>query len=271
MGETVGLPNPYSLLGFSPDLVDVRWIALDTLDACAHAWLETGLDDRERDVARRFRSDRDRHSYSAAHALVRLMLSQRAPIPPNRWRFMTDAQGKPELVLPAGYPRIRTSLSHTCGLVAAAVTVDHDVGVDVEDFSTDAFTIDVARNVLAPAEVEALMSVEMTQRRQMFGSLWTLKEAYAKAVGLGLTIPFQSFTITLEGAHASLSTPADQAGAWLMWHDCPTPSHALSVAVKHLNKAAVRVNAEAFGVNLRSPPATVGDRVGLAKTEQGGA
>jgi 4'-phosphopantetheinyl transferase len=249
--------QPYGL-GFSQDQVDVRWIALDTLDAPAVARLETCLDDRERETAGRFRADDDRRAYIAAHALVRLMLSHGTPIRPNHWHFLSDTHGKPELALPASSPRIRTSLSHTTGLVAAAVTVDHDVGVDVEDFTTDAFITEVAQSVLAPAEVEALLSLAETQRPQMFGAIWTLKEAYAKAVGLGLTIPFQSFSIALEGADASLSLKAEPASDWLLWHHNPTHAHALGVAVRPKSGRRVRITARPFGIDQRQASATIG-------------
>ena len=77
--------------------------------------------------------DRDRRAFLMTRALVRTTLSRYAPVAPADWRFITNAHGRPEILdRPAGVPDLRFNISHTDGLIACAVTIGREVGVDVE-------------------------------------------------------------------------------------------------------------------------------------------
>jgi hypothetical protein len=123
--HAVGLPRAtgawYSVIMSRPaskplldrDTVEVRWLALDQIKPEHGSGLERMLDDAELARADRFRFERDRSAFVAAHALVRTMLSAHAPYPPLAWRFSTSAHGKPEIIRPAGSLPLRFNLSQT--------------------------------------------------------------------------------------------------------------------------------------------------------------
>ena len=71
------------------------------------------------------------------------MLSSVTALQPAEWRFVTGPAGKPE-VDPALGAQLRFSLSHTSGLVAASVSLDDHVGVDVEVLDPGNLPLDVA-------------------------------------------------------------------------------------------------------------------------------
>lgn len=140
-----------------------------------------------------FRFQRDRELYRAAHLFLRQVLSRYAPLAPAQWQFSRNAYGKPAIANP-DYTDLRFNLSHTHGLIACAVTQRYAIGVDVETIKPlidlpalcqYAFTTDEAADVLAKAS--------HPQQTDRFYRYWTLKEAYIKARGMGLSLPLQQF------------------------------------------------------------------------------
>jgi 4'-phosphopantetheinyl transferase len=167
------------------------------------------LDDAERDRAGRFVFDRDRQTYAAAHALLRHALDQQAG--PRPWRFVTGAYGKPRLDPPC--EDIRFSLSHTDGMVAVALAQGQDVGVDVEATDRDPDEAALASLALAPEEIADLDG--FADRRDRLLQLWVAKEALAKAIGEGLSLPLQQ--VVLRGDPPRVVAMPDGYGAASTW------------------------------------------------------
>src|SRR4051812_18239551 len=94
------------------------------------------LSDDERRSADRFRFERDRRAFVAAHGLVRHALSWMVPGPaPHDWRFAVTPEGRPEIAAPALVPRPRFNLSHSVQWAACVVTAESDCGIDVQAIS----------------------------------------------------------------------------------------------------------------------------------------
>jgi 4'-phosphopantetheinyl transferase len=152
----------------------------------------------EHDRRQRFHFERDRHSFLITRALVRTVLSRYAGVPPTAWRFVPNAYGRPEIAGPEGVPPLRFNVSHTQGLVVCLVAVDREIGVDVEPVDRPAPGFGVAERYFAPAEVARLRRVSAAEFPQAFLDFWTLKEAYIKARGMGLSLPLADFAFHLE-------------------------------------------------------------------------
>ncbi len=175
----------------STTTVRIRWLVLDAIAPEMWAELAVLLDDAERARALRFHFDRDRKAYIAAHALARTLLSAEAPRSPAAWRFAEGPHGKPEVVREPGVPPLRFNLSHTHGLVAVAVTLAHDVGIDVEIVDQKRAGLEFAERAFAPAEVALLRAASSDALPGTFFAIWTLKEACIKALGGGLSVPLE--------------------------------------------------------------------------------
>jgi len=180
--------------------------------------------------------DRDRQRFLLTRALVRTMLSRYAPVAPADWRFSANVHGRPEIVdRPAGVPDLRFNISHTEGLIACAVTIGHEVGVDVEHIGRR-LTRDVPARFFAPGEVAGLRALPENEQARVFFDYWTLKEAYIKARGFGLALPLGDFAFHLSPDHLPRITfePAlpDDPATWQFAQDWPTPSHRLGLAVR---------------------------------------
>jgi 4'-phosphopantetheinyl transferase len=157
-----------------------------------------GLSAGERERHARFRFETDRDVYLVAHSLVRRMLSRVTGAAPLALEFVAGEHGRPEIVAPGPAAAFRFNLSHTHGLVACAVTRAADIGVDVEYVERKVELMSVANHVFSPREVEGLTSLSGGAQRERFFELWTLKEAYIKAIGKGLSAPLRSITFEPE-------------------------------------------------------------------------
>ncbi|XP_050227660.1 uncharacterized protein LOC126677197 [Mercurialis annua] len=130
---------------------------------------------------------------------------------PSSLKFRRNTYGKPEVEwqMEDGWfpPSLHFNISHTSSLIACGVTQNSQIGIDVEEKLRK-----IKNNVLAFArryfsvhEVEFLSAIsEPEVQRQEFLKLWTLKEAYVKALGKGFSAaPFKTFTIRVKAAAKS--------------------------------------------------------------------
>lgn len=185
----------------------------------------------------RFVFERDRHRFLLTRALARTMLSRYAAVvPPAAWQFTANIHGRPEILnRPAGVPDLRFNISHTDGLIACAVTIGREVGVDVEHVGRR-LTHDVAARFFAPAEVADLQALPEDEQARLFFDYWTLKEAYIKARGFGLALPLGDFAFHLSPDRAPAITfePSlqDDPATWQFTQDWPTPRHRLGLAIR---------------------------------------
>ena len=134
------------------------------------------------------------------------------------------------------------NLAHTRGLVACAVALGRDVGVDVEWLGRRGRTLEIAERYFSPSEVRDLRATPGPDRKERFFRYWTLKEAYVKARGEGLRLPLRRFSFHLDGpaVRVSFESDSDDPRAWQFLIECPTPSHLLAVAVRRASNDAVR-------------------------------
>ncbi|MFV1964537.1 MAG: 4'-phosphopantetheinyl transferase superfamily protein [Pirellulaceae bacterium] len=144
----------------------------------------------------RFYRDRDRHSYLLAHVMLRRALSSYAEVPPREWTFRLGEFGKPSLDGPIDIP-LQFNLSHTQGAVACAFTKNRAIGVDIQVDPGSGRLFELAHRVFFPAEMEMLERLDGPQRDPTATLLWTLKEALAKAIGVGVQLPFHELCFCL--------------------------------------------------------------------------
>ena len=194
------------------------------------------MSNEERERMARLVFDRDRRRFLLTRALVRTTLSRYCAMPPADWRFIANVHGRPEILdRPAGVPDLRFNLSHTDGLIACAVTIGREVGVDVEHVGRR-LTHDIASRFFAPREVADLHRLPADEQARVFFDYWTLKEAYIKARGFGLALPLGDFAFTLSPPAPPRITfePAldDDPATWQFVQEWPTPQHRLGLAIR---------------------------------------
>jgi 4'-phosphopantetheinyl transferase len=202
-------------------------------------------DEEERGA--RFHFEDDRRLYLLSHGFLRRVLSRYAAVPPAGWRFVCNAYGKPEIVAIPERPALRSlcfNLTHTAGLAACVVTRDREVGVDAEDVTRGGRELgeDLIRYCLSPTELVSFRRLPADEQQSAFFDYWTLKEAYLKARGFGLSLPVEGITFFWPGGASHVGAVqatftaeiGDDPRTWQFERFNPTPTHRLSVAVRRL-------------------------------------
>ena len=168
-----------------------------------------------------------------AHGLLRTSLSRCEDVEPAGWRFKSGESGRPEIAAPKS--ALRFNLSHTQGLAACVVTDRADVGIDVEKITPRNY-LKLTRRFFSPREQRDLCALPEPEQPARFFELWTLKEAYLKARGLGLTVPLRTFSFYrddgVEWRIEFASGMKDDPGRWRFrsWRVAPLHQAALAVA-----------------------------------------
>lgn len=126
----------------------------------------------------------------ATRILVRTVLSRYARVGPAEWQFSVGKLGKPRIRSPQITPALHFNLAHTPGLVACIVSSAHAmVGVDVKRIGRAGNALEIAKSYFATSELRDLQARSGEDRARRFVQYWTLKESFAKARGVGLTMP----------------------------------------------------------------------------------
>jgi 4'-phosphopantetheinyl transferase len=185
------------------------------------------LSEDERARLERFKFDRHRREFLATRALQRSALSTYAEIAPGAWRFEVGKHGKPSTEQAAG---LNFNLSNSLGLVVCAVSHGLEIGVDVEPYTRAGTIEEVAERFFSARELEQLEPLRGEERRERGLTLWTLKEAYMKARGLGMALPTKLFSFVFEGGPSGeggirLEIDAEAGDAEERWEFC-TLDHA---------------------------------------------
>ncbi|WP_230646824.1 4'-phosphopantetheinyl transferase superfamily protein [Bradyrhizobium sp. Leaf401] len=186
-----------------------------------------------------------RRQYLMSRVMVRMTLSRYADVSPIEWEFRSNSYGRPFISKPILYRDLDFNLSHTNGLIACAVARGaRHIGVDVEDLQRTIDPKSLADFVFAPKEIDAVRAADFNEQRALFFSYWTLKEAYIKAMGLGLSIPLDSFWFDLSAPRPRVNfsiESADDPAQWQFHHRKITERHRIAVAVSIPSTEQVRL------------------------------
>lgn len=171
--------------------------------------IKTSLSPSEHARLERIQHPRALAEFVAGRRLIREVLGALLGLQAREVILVQSERGALSIA-PTHSSPLRFNLSHTEGLVVLAVA-ETDVGVDVEWLDRPGRTVELADRYFAPAETAALRALPVDQQRDRFFDLWTLKESYIKARGLGLAIPLASFTFSGFGETSGLQLAVDPA------------------------------------------------------------
>lgn len=166
--------------------------------------------DDDRAAAGAISGSAQREQFLTGRAFLRDVLSRHARCPSAGLEFSLTRFGKPFL---GASPRVHFNLSHSNGIYIAAVA-EAEVGVDVELIDRDIDHRSVGQEVFSGPEIAFLDEAPADRLAQRFFSVWTRKEAYLKATGLGFSSDLRAISVvSSNGAVADMSR-AEGAPNW---------------------------------------------------------
>ncbi len=145
-------------------------------------------------MAIKYSLDAVQHSeqHSLAHNLLKDMLKGFYNIDYTEEMTEKTEKGKPYL---ADYPEIHFNLSHAEGITACIVE-NRECGIDCEKVRE--YRPNVMKRAFSEKEQAMIEAAPEDKRDMLFFTLWTLKEAYIKAIGKGLSHPMNEAEFFIE-------------------------------------------------------------------------
>jgi 4'-phosphopantetheinyl transferase len=187
------------------------------------AMLRRWLDVQDMVRASRITNLEKRRSFEVAHGVLRCLLGRYLGHDPGAIEFASHHEGKPKLALAEG---IEFNMTHSAEWAAYAFSSNCAVGVDLEQVRLMPDLGAVMRRVLSVEEAAELMLLPEGDRERGFFCCWTRKEAYAKAIGMGLLAGFDQFRVTAHPDRPArmihIGSDSAKAAAWTI-DDLPTP------------------------------------------------
>ncbi len=208
------------------DIVQVWQIPLQVpatkLDNLLHHY-RSCLSQDEKDKADRFRFPEDRRRFVVARGTLRHLLGRQLNQRPEQITFCYGAYGKPAVSLPpeleqsplhsAGERYLQFNLSHSGEIALCALGYKRKLGIDIEQVKTIQRLEGMMKRTLVASEQQQVEAESAATRSRAFLQRWTCKEAYLKAIGLGLTQSMQTLEVQIEPPKF-LRVPEDCSAGW---------------------------------------------------------
>lgn len=158
------------------------------------------LNQEEQARALRFRFTKDQVSFTFCRGLLRTLLGRYLEKSPETIQFIYGKQNKPYLKLTTSSKALEKTLqfnlSHSHEKALFIFSKQTEVGIDLEKIEKEGPWPKLAEAYFAPEEIDFLKNLPPSQQNQAGYQLWTLKEAFLKAKGIGLSQSLDSFQIT---------------------------------------------------------------------------
>lgn len=152
-----------------------------------------------------------RHRFAAARLLIKYTAAAALNTPPEYLDLGYRLGGRPYL---RGFDQIEVSLTHTGDVMAVGLSRTGRIGVDVE-FADRFVRLDLLQaRILTPTEADEVAGLPEDERAAHLLRLWTLKEAYSKALGQGLRLSFKEFGFSRGGRLQAPDGSAATRGEW---------------------------------------------------------
>ncbi len=194
----------------------------------------------EKLTASKFHFKKDRHQSIISRGMLRFLLAVYLKQNPQDFVFDHNPYGKPVLAPRRNPFSIEFNVSHSGQILLFAFSREFRIGIDVERIRYSFDELEIAKNFFSTNEIDELTDLPESLRRRGFYHCWTRKEAYIKGKGKGLSIPLDSFDVSLTPGkpaklHFSRLNPGD-SDDWSLWDLSLDNGHIGAVAVEGENR-----------------------------------
>ncbi len=142
--------------------------------------------------------------------------------------------------------QLHFSLSHTHGLVASLIVLENEAGIDIEKINRIDNIESLYENVLTQSEITYLRQFSAEKQKQLFYTFWTLKEAYLKAIGKGLSLSMKEISLYFNSKHgvwvANDNNQQNVSSNWQFISFQPNSNYIGAIAILHPKESRMKIN-----------------------------
>jgi 4'-phosphopantetheinyl transferase len=149
----------------------------------------------EQQRANQFHFEADKHRFILARGALRTVLASYLKCDPKTLVFEYGGYGKPALKDHA----LQFNISHTKVVFLIACHAHSAIGVDLELMTREKNYAALGAHIFSPAEQDYFLSHPIEKQGAAFFRAWARKEAFIKALGLGMSIDLKSISLTIDG------------------------------------------------------------------------
>lgn len=171
------------------------------------------ISEEKQERIKRFHKFEDACRSLIGDVLIRYIICKNLNLKNEKLVFRKNEYGKPFLF---GSSNIHFNVSHSGEWVVCAIH-SLPVGIDIELIQPIDFSI--AERFFLKDEYKDLMIKSDFIKLSYFYELWTLKESYIKAVGKGLSINLNSFSIKVSRSNIIITTENEFKGCFFKKYD----------------------------------------------------
>jgi 4'-phosphopantetheinyl transferase len=194
------------------------------------------LGERDRARIERYKTPRLRCRQTVAMGSLVSLIALYTRETPQRIELESGEFRKPVLANNTGRSNLQFSASHSNHIGMYAFTEDKLIGVDLEEIVARSDWQDVMDICLSDYEKDWFSRLPFVRKAATLIQIWTIKEAYLKAIGTGLAVPPASveleFTETNEYQFHRLRDKGDCASNWKIFSFSPLPGFSAAVVVE---------------------------------------
>jgi len=185
----------------------------------------------------RYKVSEAARTFLTARVFLRSLLTHYRGLSPSTWRFDLNPWGRPSVAGNAA-AGLQFNLSHKPTMVTCLLGFERSLGVDVEACESRRLDfLAIAERFFSPLEATGLCALAPDHQPARFFELWTLKESYIKARGIGLGLGLSQFSFTVDGDGATVRFEPgfpDDAARWTFRLFRPDAGHVIAAAVERV-------------------------------------
>lgn len=162
-----------------------------------------------------FRFDKHRQRYIIGSAMLRILLGSYLGYAPGTLRFTYNDHGK--LSVAQNNCGLNFNAFHTEDTMLAGFVLNSKIGIDIEIIRSDIDCIEPGKHRFSDREYKAFKSLPEHEQSRGFFRTWTRKEAYIKALGIGLSYPLSRFSVSMDSTNPALIEHQDDSYDTKKW------------------------------------------------------
>ncbi|MBX4266846.1 4'-phosphopantetheinyl transferase family protein [Clostridium estertheticum] len=129
--------------------------------------------------------------------ITRIILSSFLNMKPNEIKYSRNVYGRP-FISNSYYKDFRFNISHSKEYLFVGIATKGDIGVDIEKTNLKLRYSLLAESVFSPKELVMYNNYNELNKLCSFYKAWVQKEAISKALGVGISIGFNSFSVNID-------------------------------------------------------------------------